>query len=350
MRKRATWIGAAMAVLVVFGLFAGTLTFLGTQKEVRLLFSDREQPLTVRSHGETLRSLLKKAGYDPERVAEQYRSNLPWEAVINRDTQVQFQRIYQVTLTEAGQQREYRTTQRNVHAFLNELGVSLSPLDQINVDLNAPIADEMHIIIDRVEKKQEKRQEVIPYQTTYEKDNRLAKGKEQVSQQGRNGYRTIRLIHTYKNGKKIRTERQVVEEVKPQHKVVRIGTREMPRPERYRLVASRGGSGERTASRADKRTQTIAGMPYKKSIRVVATAYTHTGSRTATGVYPKRGTVAVDPRVIPYGTRLYIPGYGVGVAQDTGGAIVGNRIDLFYETSREAYAWGMRTVTVYILK
>ncbi len=350
MRKRTTWIGAAMAVLVVAGLFAGTLTFLGTQNEVKLFFSDREQPVTMRSHGETLRSLLEKAGYDPERVAEQYQSDLPWEAVINQDTQVNFQRIYQVTLTEAGQQREYRTTQPNVHAFLREQGIALNPLDQINVNLNAPIADAMHIVIDRIEKKSEKQQEILPFKTTYEKDNSLAKGKEQVYQQGRNGYRTIQLIHTYKNGKKIETKQQVLEEVKPQNKVVRIGTKEAPRLERNRLVASRGSARERAATAADGQTKTIAGMPYKKSIRVVATAYTHTGNRTATGVYPKRGTVAVDPKVIPYGTRLYIPGYGVGVAQDTGGSIVGNRIDLFYETSREAYAWGMRRVTIYILE
>jgi 3D (Asp-Asp-Asp) domain-containing protein len=65
---------------------------------------------------------------------------------------------------------------------------------------------------------------------------------------------------------------------------------------------------------------------------------------------PQRGTVAVDPRVIPLGTRLYVPGYGEARAEDTGGAIQGYRIDLFFPTREEALAWGRRTVEVEILE
>jgi 3D (Asp-Asp-Asp) domain-containing protein len=94
----------------------------------------------------------------------------------------------------------------------------------------------------------------------------------------------------------------------------------------------------------------IAGYEYVKTMMAETTGYTHTGNRTATGTWPKRGTLAVDPRVIPLGTRIYIPGYGVGVAEDTGGAVKGNVIDLFFETRDEAIRWGRRNVTVYILK
>jgi 3D (Asp-Asp-Asp) domain-containing protein len=79
-----------------------------------------------------------------------------------------------------------------------------------------------------------------------------------------------------------------------------------------------------------------------------ATAYSYTGSRTATGTWPKRGTVAVDPKVIPFGARLEIEGYGPGLAEDTGGAIRGNRVDLFMESEAEALAWGRRMVKVKI--
>jgi 3D (Asp-Asp-Asp) domain-containing protein len=58
----------------------------------------------------------------------------------------------------------------------------------------------------------------------------------------------------------------------------------------------------------------------------------------------------VDPKVIPLGTRLFIPGYGYGIAADTGGVIDGNRIDLCYETRAEAMLWGRRTVTITILQ
>lgn len=81
-----------------------------------------------------------------------------------------------------------------------------------------------------------------------------------------------------------------------------------------------------------------------------ATAYTYTGNRTFTGTWPSRGTIAVDPAVIPLGTRLWIEGYGLGIAADTGSAIRGNKIDLFMETETECIKWGRRTVIIRILK
>jgi 3D (Asp-Asp-Asp) domain-containing protein len=84
-------------------------------------------------------------------------------------------------------------------------------------------------------------------------------------------------------------------------------------------------------------------------VKFVSTAYTFTGHHTAVGAKTRRGIIAVDPRVIPMGTRLYIEGYGYGVAADTGGAIKGRKIDVFFESRREALKWGRRTVNVYIL-
>lgn len=81
-----------------------------------------------------------------------------------------------------------------------------------------------------------------------------------------------------------------------------------------------------------------------------ATAYTWTGSRTATGTWPSRGTVAVDPRVIPLGSELYAEGYGPAVAADTGGDIKGQRIDLYMESYEEAIQFGRRQVLVEVLK
>lgn len=87
---------------------------------------------------------------------------------------------------------------------------------------------------------------------------------------------------------------------------------------------------------------------YSKTLTVMITAYTHTGRKTSTGVWPKVGTVAVDKSVIPYGTKLYIPGYGFGVAQDTG--VSGNHIDVFFDTEAECTKFGRkRDRTIYIL-
>jgi 3D (Asp-Asp-Asp) domain-containing protein len=70
---------------------------------------------------------------------------------------------------------------------------------------------------------------------------------------------------------------------------------------------------------------------------------------TASGTMARRGTVAADPKYLPYGTHLFIPGYGYGVAEDRGGAIKGRRLDLFFPTHQEALRWGRRMVIVRIL-
>lgn len=80
------------------------------------------------------------------------------------------------------------------------------------------------------------------------------------------------------------------------------------------------------------------------------TAYTWTGQRTKSGTWPAVGTAAVDPKVIPLGTKLYIEGYGPAVALDTGGAIQGHIIDLYMESEDECWDWGRRTVKVRIIE
>jgi cystine transport system substrate-binding protein len=85
--------------------------------------------------------------------------------------------------------------------------------------------------------------------------------------------------------------------------------------------------------------------PGGQTMTVVATGYSMPG-RTATGAPTGWGVVAVDPSVIPLGTRLTIPGYGSGVAADTGSAIQGATIDLWFPTVAQANAWGRRTVTI----
>ena len=95
-------------------------------------------------------------------------------------------------------------------------------------------------------------------------------------------------------------------------------------------------------------------MRYNKVMTMEITAYTlgegsGTG-RTSIGLVPYEGIVAVDPRVIPYYTKLYIPGYGIAMAGDTGGAIRDNRLDVFMHDWHRAIQWGRRTLDVYILE
>lgn len=93
-------------------------------------------------------------------------------------------------------------------------------------------------------------------------------------------------------------------------------------------------------------------VPYKKDLGThELTFYTHTGNKTAIGKYPKSShTVAVDKNIIPLGSILYIEGYGIKVAEDTGGDIKGTRIDVFVDTKEQAIKLGRKQAKVYLLK
>ena len=87
---------------------------------------------------------------------------------------------------------------------------------------------------------------------------------------------------------------------------------------------------------------------------VSATAYSAqdpgNSTRTVAGTLVRRGVIAVDPNVIPMGTRVFIPGYGEAVAEDTGGAIKGNHIDIAFDTHKEALTFGRKNLEVYIME
>lgn len=204
---------------------------------------------------------------------------------------------------------------------LAQAGIALNPEDRLesNLGSNDP---HQYILVTRVENTIELRQEPVAPPLVRRPDRDLAPGKEKVVQEGQPGTRYYKYQVKKENGVEI--ERQLLDTwiaVQPQPRVVAYGSRAYP------AVAARAGD----------------------TLRVVATAYTHTGNRTATGIWPHRGIVAVDPRVIPLGTRLYVEGYGYAVAQDTGGLIKGNRIDIFVDSEAEAIQWGRRPVNVRIL-
>ncbi|HJH11136.1 MAG TPA: LysM peptidoglycan-binding domain-containing protein [Metalysinibacillus jejuensis] len=104
--------------------------------------------------------------------------------------------------------------------------------------------------------------------------------------------------------------------------------------------------------------ETINGKEVARTLRVSATAYTAycygCSGITATGINlranPNLKVIAVDPRVIPLGSRVWVEGYGEAIAGDTGGAIKGNRIDVFINNTNRAYAWGRKMVTIKVLK
>jgi peptidoglycan DL-endopeptidase CwlO len=121
-----------------------------------------------------------------------------------------------------------------------------------------------------------------------------------------------------------------------------------------RLNGARISSLERAARAAQAKSVTLVAAPAAltapavagaHTMTVVATGYSGTGA-TATGLATGWGVVAVDPSVIPLGTRMSVPGYGAGVAADVGSAVSGAAIDLWFPSDAQARAWGRRTVTI----
>ncbi len=153
----------------------------------------------------------------------------------------------------------------------------------------------------------------------------MLKGQTKVINPGSEGTERCYWEVTFHDGEeteRVLTRKELLKA--PVDRVVQVGTKQ---------TVSRGGESLR----------------FSESRRMLSTAYTHTGYPTASGVMPSHGTVAVDTKIIPFGTRLYIEGYGYGTARDRGSAIKGDRIDLFFETRGQALNWGRRWVDVYLL-
>lgn len=121
----------------------------------------------------------------------------------------------------------------------------------------------------------------------------------------------------------------------------------------YHGIATTGEVDNDTMYLLKRFQSDVVSRGFTRSIVVEATGYTRydegCSDYTATGEYLRRGIIAVDPSIIPMGTRVFIPGYGIAVAADTGGAIRGNKIDLAFDSRSEAFAWGRRTITMFIL-
>ncbi|MGZ4105952.1 MAG: 3D domain-containing protein [Tumebacillaceae bacterium] len=228
----------------------------------------------------------------------------------------------------AGRTVSVHTQAQTTAELLKEMKINLTASDKVSPELTAKLKDGTTIAITRRNEDVKVSYEAIPFQTERQPDADSYTGTEKVLTPGVEGKATITTRVVYENGKEVdhKTDRQVTEQ--PVNQVVAYGTMQQPI-----VVASRSGESFQAS----------------KSLIMAATGYSAPGARTASGGVAGQGTVAVDPNVIPLGTKLYIEGYGYAVASDVGGAIKGNRIDLHFSSDAAANQWGVRSVTVYIL-
>ena len=234
-----------------------------------------------------------------------------------------------------------------VTALLERLDIKIGPMDMIAVELNEAHAE---ITVGSELIFYETISSVTPHEVTYITDPFLAAGVEVVEQQGQDGMFTEVYEVICHEGQEV--SRQLVDrfETELRQGIVRVGAGQDAAVTEIRTA----GDGSGTLVLADGTE-----LSYTEACSMKATAYTTgdpgVGTKTATGTTVRVGTVAVDPRVIPYGTRMFIQTedgqivYGFGVAEDCGGSIKQNRIDLYYETSAECVSFGRRNCTVYIL-
>lgn len=214
---------------------------------------------------------------------------------------------------------------------LDNLDIKLNKLDRVSLPLDEIAKEGMEIRIDRVVVENLENKIEIPFETESRENKDMFEGEKKVITKGEVGQKTESLKNTYVNGVLETTEVLKSEITKdPVKEVVEVGTK--------------------------KGTVAPNGKNAKRVIVMQATAYDPTaGSKTAMGTRARVGAVAVDPKVIPLGSKLYIESmdgfasYGYATAEDTGGAIKGNRIDLFYSTNAEANNFGRRNVKVYVL-
>lgn len=244
-----------------------------------------------------------------------------------------------------GTVKTYKTSCKTVKELLSDLKIKVDDDDIVIPDLDTELKSEGKISVIKVDVKVIEKEVEAPFKTIKKKNKELTHKQSKILIQGVNGKNKVKCKEYYAGDKLIKEEVIHVETiVKPIDQVFEEGTKDVFTNDR----------GDFTA---------------RKAIKMVATAYEagprSTGKRpgdkgygiTASGARAKRGTVAVDPRVIPLGTKLYVksltpgvPDYGFAIAQDTGGAIKGNKIDLFMDTVWECLQFGRRPVIVYILK
>ena len=236
-----------------------------------------------------------------------------------------------VTVAADGQQWEYVSTQATVGGVLTEAGVLLGKLDRCSYKLDAKAVTGMTIRITRIEEKIVTTKRQVEFETVVKYDPRH-RGGNAVYLKGEPGEKEVKLRVFYKDGVQSTVKVLDVKIIRQPKDQIVVSSQ---RPE----LASRGGTRVRT-------------------LRMLATAY-DPGPRScgpratghcANGMKAQKGVVAVDPRVIPLGTKLYVEGYGHCIAADTGGAIKGNKIDLCYNTYGEAIRFGRKYVTVHVLK
>lgn len=249
--------------------------------------------------------------------------------------EIVIERTSYVTVHADGKTIRLITRGESVSYMLDRAGIQLRLSDVVDPPFATPTYDGLEIVVTRYDTKLRYESGAIPYEEIRRENRSIPRHSEQVVQEGVEGVSEFVYQLNYVDGQLVGEEF--------------IGSRIVSEPT------------DRIVDYGTQGTITIDGAVYTYSQRldVTATAYSAEGrphARTATGTIPRVGAIAVDPRVIPLGSKVYVEAangkwvYGIAAAEDTGGVIKGNIIDLYFDTIAECWQFGRRKAVIYILE
>lgn len=304
--------------------------------------ADGKEVRVTAHYGDTVAGALSDAGVSLTRfdTVTPGRTN-----ILTGNETIAVKRYHDVTVLFDGTQKTVVAPDGTVADALKAAGVTLGEEDIATPAPDAVLVNGMQVTVQRVSYQEVTTTEAVAYETVQKEDPNLTKGVTKVETEGREGVRTIVTREKWVDGVCVDTEElsnEVTQE--PAAEVVRVGTK--PRVAGQAVI---GGNG----TLIDQNGNPVS---YSKVITGKCSAYTG-GGYCSTGVPAAFGRVAVNPNVIPYGTKLYICSpdgrivYGYAVAADTGGACMRGTIvcDLYYDTLSECAQIGVRNMNIYIL-
>lgn len=321
---------ALLAALVLL-IFAGAGVWALSPKPVLVVVDDHGQSVEFWTKKRLLETALAAEGIA---VSSEDHVSLPLETSLkgHKEVRLTIRRAVLVHLIVGGELQEVKSAAATVGDLLAQYQITLGVKDSVAPDPTSAITSGMEVKVVRRTEEIVVSQVEIPYNLIRRDDRTMTVGQMKELQEGAPGTMEVREVIYREDGQEIGREvleETVVQEAVPQ--IVAYGTLG---------VVSRGGTEYR----------------YTREIVMEATGYTagpesnpNGNGYTYTGMKAVRGVVAVDPRVIPLYTRVYVEGYGPAIAADIGGAIKGNKIDLCFDTVEEALQWGRRPAKVYIL-
>ncbi len=327
-------------------IFTGTASAYETQTK-SVMFSINGAPAKkIETAAQNVGEFLKEQGI--ELGEKDHIKPVPANSIYN-NLRIYYERFFEITLIVDGSPIRTYVSEKTVGEVISDY----SKLTGITYECITPGLENLQVFentILEINSKTTKDFETttpIPFETKTVENDKVDLGVEKTTVAGVNGEKKSVVRVYYVGGKEV--SREVISEeviTEPVDEVIEIGTYVAPEP-----VPMGQPSSPLIAPPEN----------YKEKLTMSATAYTAnyecTGKSpgqkgfgiTASGMQAQYGVVAVDPRVIPLGTRLYIEGYGEAIAGDTGGAIKGNKIDLYLNTYGECLEFGRRNVTVYVI-